>query len=89
MLHLSTSAAADQAHGVFAYSADDDEADPEHLVDTLCSDRMQTCVGKLIWCILSSLTLQMLDEAGPEHLADTMGPENTAKLMMEILGTGE
>lgn len=34
-------------------------------------------------------TLQMMDEAGPEHLADTMGPENTAKLMMEILGKGE
>jgi hypothetical protein len=37
----------------------------------------------------AALLPQMMDESGPEHLAKTMGPEQTARLLLDTLNLGK
>jgi hypothetical protein len=44
------------------------------------------CCSLLLLLLL--LLLQMMDESGPEHLAKAMGPQQTARLLMDTLDLG-
>jgi hypothetical protein len=42
----------------------------------------------LLLLLFLLLLLQMMDESGPEHLAKAMGPQQTARLLIDTLDLG-